>query len=278
MNNKAILELSPGSKLNNNELRVLFLCSTQGGMRRSIKTNTLVLICNHVSSIYDDRWIDNILYYTGMGQKGDQSFGSQQNKTLYESQINGVGLHLFEVFKDKEYTYTGRVHLVKEPYFEMQNDSDGALRKVCIFPLSLQDGSRVVLKEDVDSMEQAKIKLLNTLSNDELYTRALSIDEREKGSIRVVSDYRRDLIVTEFAKRWVNGICQLCNQTAPFKTKKNGPYLEVHHIKWLSRGGRDNIYNTVALCPNCHRKMHVLDDREDVDFLKEKVLNFLDTK
>ncbi|WP_296863638.1 HNH endonuclease [Thermosyntropha sp.] len=29
------------------------------------------------------------------------------------------------------------------------------------------------------------------------------------------------------------------------------------HIEWLSRGGTDTIDNTVALCPNCHRKMHV---------------------
>ena len=27
--------------------------------------------------------------------------------------------------------------------------------------------------------------------------------------------------------------------------------------------------NAVALCPNCHRKMHILDDPEDVEKLKE---------
>ncbi|WP_429628901.1 HNH endonuclease [Tunturiibacter psychrotolerans] len=39
------------------------------------------------------------------------------------------------------------------------------------------------------------------------------------------------------------------------------PYLECHHIVWLARGGDDTIENTVAMCPNCHRRMHVLDDR-----------------
>jgi 5-methylcytosine-specific restriction protein A len=39
--------------------------------------------------------------------------------------------------------------------------------------------------------------------------------------------------------------------------------LETHHIKWLSKDGEDCIENTVALCPNCHRKMHILDLGDD---------------
>ena len=37
-----------------------------------------------------------------------------------------------------------------------------------------------------------------------------------------------------------------------------------------SKGVADSIDNTVALCPNCHRKMHVVDDPNDVLFLKNK--------
>lgn len=46
--------------------------------------------------------------------------------------------------------------------------------------------------------------------------------------------------------------------------KQGEPYLETHHIVWLARGGEDSIENTVALCPNCHKKMHVLDLPTDV--------------
>ena len=54
-----------------------------------------------------------------------------------------------------------------------------------------------------------------------------------------------------------NGICEDCKQKAPFNRKSDGtPYLEVHHIKPLSEGGKDTLKNTVALCPNCHRKRH----------------------
>ena len=86
-----------GSILNNDQLCALFGCSPQGGMRRSLKTETLILVSNHVASIYDDRWVDGIFHYTGMGQTGDQSLTSTQNKTLAESGKNNVGIHLFEV-------------------------------------------------------------------------------------------------------------------------------------------------------------------------------------
>lgn len=45
-------------------------------------------------------------------------------------------------------------------------------------------------------------------------------------------------------------------------------YLETHHIVWVSQGGSDTMDNTVALCPNCHRKMHVLNLKEDKEYLK----------
>jgi len=54
-----------------------------------------------------------------------------------------------------------------------------------------------------------------------------------------------------------DGHCESCKSAAPFKRVTNGkPYLEVHHSKWLSKGGEDTIENAVALCPNCHRKTH----------------------
>ena len=74
-------------------------------------------------------------------------------------------------------------------------------------------------------------------------------------------------VVKETRKR-ANGICQYCKQPAPFFDKNGNPYLEVHHVIWLSRGGKDSITNTVALCPNCHTRMHILDREEDVEILK----------
>ncbi|RQT09696.1 HNH endonuclease [Burkholderia contaminans] len=53
------------------------------------------------------------------------------------------------------------------------------------------------------------------------------------------------------------GQCQECRRPAPFARKSDGsPYLEVHHRVRLADGGEDTVENAIALCPNCHRKMH----------------------
>ncbi len=63
------------------------------------------------------------------------------------------------------------------------------------------------------------------------------------------------VIVATLAR--ANGQCERCKAKAPFISKSDGePYLEVHHIKPLSEHGSDDIENTIALCPNCHRELH----------------------
>lgn len=60
-----------------------------------------------------------------------------------------------------------------------------------------------------------------------------------------------------FAMRRANGICEECGGPAPFiRAKNNMPYLEAHHIKPISEGGRDEPGNIIMVCPNCHRKLH----------------------
>jgi 5-methylcytosine-specific restriction protein A len=68
-----LLPISVGDVIDNTRLTEIFKCSTQGGMRRSKETNTLILVMNHVNSIYKDEWQDGIIMYTGMGTAGDQS-------------------------------------------------------------------------------------------------------------------------------------------------------------------------------------------------------------
>ena len=90
---------------------------------------------SRIASTYTDNWDGDILLYTGMGQKEDQSLTFAQNKTLAESNSNGVTVHLFEVFQRKIYTYYGIVRLVKPPYLSEQKDTTGTKRNVYIFPL-----------------------------------------------------------------------------------------------------------------------------------------------
>ena len=261
-------ELKSGQEISNGELREIFKCSPQGGMRKSNKTNSLVIVSNHIESIYNDRWIDKIFHYTGMGQSGDQSIDFMQNKTLAESNINQVSVHLFEVFKDLVYTYIGSVKLSNKPYSETQPDKNGLDRIVFVFPLKLTSDEKPLLKKsEIDNLRHVKEKKAIRLSDDELEKRALKSIKKAGNRTVSTTQHDRSPWISEHIKRKAKGVCQLCIQKAPFLNKKGVPYLETHHIIWLSKGGEDSIQNTVALCPNCHRKMHILNNKSDRDIL-----------
>ncbi|EPK5952171.1 HNH endonuclease [Pseudomonas aeruginosa] len=255
----------PGATLNNHELTSSFLCSGQGGMRRSKRTNTLVIVSNHVESLYDDRWIDDVLHYTGMGQTGPQSLDFNQNKTLRESPTNGVAVHLFEVFTKRVYTYIGEVVLAGNPYQEQQLDAEGNNRPVWVFPLRLKAGSLPEIPDTtLKALEEIKEKKARYLSDAEVEKLAKQ-QGQTKVSTRNVSatQHQRSPWVAENARRRAKGYCELCDEPAPFKRKDGTPYLETHHIEWLANGGADTVENTVALCPNCHRKMHIVNNATD---------------
>lgn len=263
--------LSIGQKLTNIELYEVFGCGNSGGMRRAKKTNSLIIISSHVASIYEDRWDADILLYTGMGLNGDQSLEFNQNRTLNQSRTNGVQVFLFEQFKVNEYTFLGPVELVNEPYIELQPDLNGDIRKVYIFPLQLKTCERYIDQKTAQTWHENKQKQAKKLSMDELKHRALEGNPKSNAYKTTVQQYVRSAYVVEYAKRLASGICQLCEQPAPFRDKKSMPYLETHHIVWLARGGEDTISNTVALCPNCHKRMHILDLEADKTKLLSKI-------
>lgn len=134
-----ITDLVVENNYTNEEIVTVFGCSNQGGMRRSHKTNTLVLVSNQIgNNPYEDKWNGELLYYTGMGLKGNQRLDFAQNKTLNHSKNNGVEVHLFEVQKPKEYKYKGIVELVSEPFPETEKDQSGYKRRVYKFPLKIK--------------------------------------------------------------------------------------------------------------------------------------------
>ncbi len=261
--------ISPGQIISNSEISNIFKCSPQGGMRKSNTLNILVLISDPKKPLYQDEWRGNILHYTGMGQKGDQDINSGQNKTLRDSNKNGVDVFLFEKLDKDEYLFHGQVKLAADPYQDEQPDIEGKMRKVWIFPLQLLN-----LKEPAPLPEEIWQAQLETsrkeaavLSDEELERRARKSQGISSERTVTTRQRSRDQYVAEYVKRRAAGKCDLCGKDAPFRDTSGKPYLEVHHIEWLSKGGMDTIENAVALCPNCHRKMHVLNLVKD----KEKL-------
>ncbi len=74
--------------------------------------------------------------------------------------------------------------------------------------------------------------------------------------------FKRDPLVRAYVLEEACGKCELCSHPAPFEDKDGDPFLEVHHVKTLAEGGADTADNAVALCPNCHRSLHLAKDRE----------------
>ena len=76
--------------------------------------------------------------------------------------------------------------------------------------------------------------------------------------IQIISKgYRRNPdVVAEVLKR-ASGNCEECENEAPFiKASDGSPYLEVHHVQMLSARGEDTVENAIAVCPNCHKRLH----------------------
>jgi len=170
--------------------------------------------------------------------------------------------------------YRGTVELYQDPYTEKQKGEDNNYRNVWMFPLRLKSGDIPLDEKLLRDCETKKENYAKRLSLSELKEK-IKDNQSNIVSIRTIKNtaYIRNSIISEYSKRRANGKCQLCNIDAPFNDKQGKPYLETHHIKWLSQGGNDTIENTVALCPNCHRKMHILDlmnDKEKLEKIAKK--------
>ena len=272
-------DLIIGSVYTNSEIANTFKCASMGGMRRSHETNTLVLIAKHNNPLYDDQWAENnILNYTGMGTVGDQDINYMQNKTLYNSKDLNIKVYLFESYKDNEYYYDGEVELAGNPFESEETDVNGEMRKVIKFPLRrVDDSSSIVVDfEDVLKSEQEKVKAVRKHTIQQIKEKASKASNHNIPIKEVKTVYReRNQYIAEFTKERAKGICDLCGNEAPFKDKNGRPYLESHHVITLADNGPDAIYNTVAICPNCHRRVHVLKRKEDTDKLSRIILKYL---
>ncbi|WP_235713410.1 HNH endonuclease [Bacillus mycoides] len=220
--------LAQGQIINNQQITYIFKCSNQGGMRRSHATNTLVIVSDR-TKLYKDRKEGGIFHYTGMGRKGDQSLSFAQNKTLAESNTNGVDVFLFEVLNPTDYTFVGQVVLAGELYQENQPDEDGKLRRTWIFPLR-------VLKQGTSLIDEVDVLITVLKENNE-------ITETEKEQViksRIgQSTFKKNLLAIE--KK-----CRLCGISKE-------QFLVASHIKpWSQSNNRErlDVNNGLLLCPN----------------------------
>jgi len=132
-------------------------------------------------------------------------------------------------------------------------------------PLPILD----TFESKVDVIEYGKINIPNALI--ELHDKIENIDEVVYSKSVVLNQFTRNEYIREYVRLRADGFCELCENKAPFCDKYGSPFLETHHVEYLSKGGKDSIENVVALCPNCHRRIHNLKLESDSNFLKQKL-------
>lgn len=144
------------------------------------------------------------------------------------------------------------------------------------FCFELRKNSDVEIADEYNKSIDVLTNKWKNQSLKELYKKTKDINKKCKKNTNI-NFYYRDQKVCSFVKLRAKGKCDLCNKPAPFIMENGVPYLEEHHVIPLNEGGDDSINNAVALCPNCHRKIHSLKDQKDINKLKiviEKYQNY----
>ncbi len=214
---------------------------------------------------YNDKFnLDGTFWYTGEGQKGDMEM-VRGNRAIREHKQDGKEIHLFETVGKGDVRYVGRATYL-DHHFEDRRDRDDRLRKAIVFELLIETElvESLTFRVDEDKSKYHTSRSFKTKSLQELRELALTqvLPTATKKEQRV-NVYIRSEAIREYVLRRAEGICEGCDTKAPFINKKGKPYLEPHHLRRLSDGGPDHPEWVIALCPNCHRRVHFGKDGEE---------------
>ena len=241
----------------------------QGGISTPKSIPAIFLFTGDQGEIYGyrDSWTsDGLFQLTGEGQRGNMQF-IRGNKAIRDHAENGKDLYLFQYVRSGYVRYLGQVICTGTDARTLP-DVEGKNREAIIFELTPLEKFNAT-----DDSKEQEIEM--ELSKDSLkLLRSKAITEGFSGktaSQRQVVIRYRSAAVKIYALKRAGGICESCKLPAPFNTKGNIPFLEVHHIRRLSDGGPDHPAFVIALCPNCHRKAHYYENKKEFNdqLLKE---------
>lgn len=122
-------------------------------------------------------------------------------------------------------------------------------------PQTNPDAEKTEEQTGADSTQQSADTDLQTL-------RKQAVEEAEENpepttyQMQSSQEYTRSEAVKNYVKKRADGFCEGCGEPAPFKNSDGQPYLHAHHVHELSEGGPDTPETVIALCPNCHYRVH----------------------
>ncbi|MGN6145903.1 MAG: HNH endonuclease [Mesorhizobium sp.] len=196
---------------------------------------------------YADRSLsDGTFEYFGEGQIGDMQW-VRGNRAIRDHSQDGRSILLFRKTREglkfvDEMVYAGH-HITRAP------DSEGNERDAIVFELR-------PLEAIGSAVDEAPPDTHDTIA--ELRRRAYEAAgvRPPKPGNKPRTIYERSADVRDYVLARANGNCEGCKAPAPFNRPNGSAYLEPHHIRRVSDGGPDDPRYVIALCPNCHRRVH----------------------
>ena len=222
----------------------------QGGIITPANHSLVIIVTGEegLEHGYADRHrADGVFEYFGEGQVGDMLW-VRGNRAIRDHSADGRSLLAFRAERaglrfQGELVYAGH-HIERAP------DRDGQMRDAIVFELRYLDAvEEAVATQEADDQEVGLIELRRRA-----YAAVTAPASGATSSGRTV--YTRSRDVKAYVTARAAGNCEGCNQAAPFSRPDGSPYLEPHHIRRVSDGGPDHPAFVIALCPNCHRRVH----------------------
>lgn len=260
------MTFAPGRSYRRADLHEEYGGQQQGGISTPASQPVIFIFTGEQGEQYgyrDGFRTDGTFWYTGEGQIGDMEM-IRGNRAIRDHERDGKALHLF--------TYTnqpqGYVEYMAEAtcvghHMETTPDRDGNPRQAIVFELDLSSPAEGFSSASVqESPEEAPTglwkKSLEALRRKASESGAGTTVQERKAKI-----YERSRAVRVYVLRRADGRCEGCGEAAPFETPKGRPYLEPHHIRRRADAGPDHPRWVIALCPNCHRRVHYGSDGEE---------------
>jgi len=235
--------------------------SGQSGIAPSKSVPTIFLFTGGSGTQYgyEDAFEESgCLLYVGEGQMGDMQL-IRGNLAIHNHVQDGRALHVFESLgKGRDYVYRGEF-VYTSHFVQKGPDREGTQRDLIVFRLMPVE---MLLPVEAAGGEGNAGAAEETSSLDVLRAAAMAAVSAP-GSVSNSSEavrrtYQRSARVRAYVLARADGVCELCDEPAPFTRKSDGsPYLEPHHINRVSDGGLDHPRHVGGICPACHREIHL---------------------
>ena len=215
------------------------------------KSSPVILIFTGSSGLsygYEDEWdSDGVFHYYGEGQMGHMKFAGG-NAAIRDHALNEKELHLFERVDDG-WRYVDEVVCSG---FEWRPAKDQSRRRPSGNCVPVSAGMRGFLPRDLSRCHPTAKSSLADLAQ------AADADPTEESAPKegIRKTYARSEALKRYVRARASGRCEGCGKEAPFLTKDGSAYLEAHHTNRRSDMGPGDRTTVIALCPNCHSRVH----------------------